>query len=887
MWKDIIERLNNSKFRFLIPPMIVLILINIIFIINGVYPFGSNTLTNGDLGKAYLPIYYYMYDLFNGDGSLFINYKVGMGTDMYDLISIYGIFSPISWLLTLTSRSDIPNFMSYLFMIKVSLISVTSFLLFDRIYKKIDLVWKTLFSVFYALGGFVIVYHTNFVWLDNVILFPLLLLGFKKIIDKGDYKFYTLILFLSIIFSYYITYMELLFILFLSFGYLHFLCEEEKKKKFIYNLGLGTFFAIGLSFGFVFPTLIQTFNSVRMLISLNDSSIISALPEKLLSVLFYALPIILLFIMFFSKKVNRKVKNFLIYISIIMLIGVLFNPINLMWHSGSYVAFPYRYGFISIIIIYLGSLYYLKFNPKLQFKVTKNYYIYITFLVCLLIYFFSKYIPLSAANDPSLFLSSVKLIFYVLVLLILSIVLVIVILLLDNLLVKRILLVIFLFFSCIGWSLGYVGISSSELKNETTDYSFKVGNNLFEFLNKEINDSVRYKNLDVNMIMNYGFIINKATISNWHMVDLSSFNTLNKMGYLSDFTGITDVGGTLFTDNLLGINRYITSKKLDERVYELVDSFDNINLYKLKNSLGNGILYNNIESDDSKIKNSFDYQNLIYRKLFDKDDDILEKANYAMDSESGSLYSGNSVGEICVNKDTELIFYLAIDELSELYFNYNLSKYIEIGLLDDDLNINFIKVNDEILYNPTVNDRYNQKFFSDSGNVDLGLFENEKVKVTISVDKDICLDNAVFSKISINKLNNLVDEYKSDVDISYDKNKLIVSVESNGKESLFLPFNYLNGYNCKVNGKIVEVKKGLDNFIVVPLEADSNKIILTYYPPYFKMGCIVSFVSLILFLIFKKFKFVPNNFVLNIFKYCYYLILIIMFFYVYIYGFFR
>ena len=197
----------RKKLSLLVSPLIVLLLLFVVFIINDVYPFGKNTIINGDFGKAYLPVYYYMYDFFQGKVSIFMNYKIGLGSDMYDLISVYGVLSPLSWLLILTSRSNIPYFLSYLLIIKLCLMSVTSFFLFDKIYKKVCFSWKVFFSVLYALSSWVIVYHTNFVWLDNVILFPILLYGLKKISDNGDYKLYVFILFLSTIYSFYITYM--------------------------------------------------------------------------------------------------------------------------------------------------------------------------------------------------------------------------------------------------------------------------------------------------------------------------------------------------------------------------------------------------------------------------------------------------------------------------------------------------------------------------------------------------------------------------------------------------------------------------------------------------------------------------------------------------------
>ena len=56
----------------------------IVFIINGVYPFGNNTIVNGDFGKAYVPVYYYIYDVLMGNANIFMNFKVGMGSNMFD-----------------------------------------------------------------------------------------------------------------------------------------------------------------------------------------------------------------------------------------------------------------------------------------------------------------------------------------------------------------------------------------------------------------------------------------------------------------------------------------------------------------------------------------------------------------------------------------------------------------------------------------------------------------------------------------------------------------------------------------------------------------------------------------------------------------------------------
>ena len=96
----------------------------------------------------------------------------------------------------------------------------------------------------------------------------------------------------------------------------------------------------------------------------------------------------------------------------------------------------------------------------------------------------------------------------------------------------------------------------------------------------------------------------------------------------------------------------------------------------------------------------------------------------------------------------------------------------------------------------------------------------------------------------------------------------------------------MNGYKCIVNGKVVKLNKVFDNFISVDVDKGKNKIELIYYPPFIKIGLIVSIVSLILFILVSKIKIsnVPII-ILNISSVVYYGIVAIMFFIVYIYAF--
>ena len=153
--------------------------------------------------------------------------------------------------------------------------------------------------------------------------------------------------------------------------------------------------------------------------------------------------------------------------------------------------------------------------------------------------------------------------------------------------------------------------------------------------------------------------------------------------------------------------------------------------------------------------------------------------------------------------------------------------------------------------------------------------------------KDTCISNYSFATINLEEFNKFIDENKSSVDIKQKENKLLVNVDNkDNKESLFLPINYLNGYKCIVNGKVVKLNKVFDNFISIDVDKGKNKIELIYYPPFIKIGLIVSIISLILFILVSKIKIsnVPII-ILNISSVVYYGIVAIMFFIVYIYAF--
>ena len=67
------------------------------------------------------------------------------------------------------------------------------------------------FGVFYALSGYMAAYSWNIMWLDCIVLLPLILHGLERLVREKKGLFYCLMLGLSILSNYYISIMICLF----------------------------------------------------------------------------------------------------------------------------------------------------------------------------------------------------------------------------------------------------------------------------------------------------------------------------------------------------------------------------------------------------------------------------------------------------------------------------------------------------------------------------------------------------------------------------------------------------------------------------------------------------------------------------------------------------
>ncbi len=198
---------------FFIPATIMLA----IFIIRKIYPFGDRSFLHIDMYHQYFPFLVEFYHKLKNGESLFYSWNTGIGSNFLALY-VYYLASPFNWLCILVPEKFLMEFLSYMVILKIGFSSLT-FTYYIRKHFNTNS-WTVLcFSLFYALSGFMAAYNWNVMWLDVIVLAPLVILGIERLVKEGKCYLYCIALSLSILSNYYLSIMLCIFLV-LYFGVL-------------------------------------------------------------------------------------------------------------------------------------------------------------------------------------------------------------------------------------------------------------------------------------------------------------------------------------------------------------------------------------------------------------------------------------------------------------------------------------------------------------------------------------------------------------------------------------------------------------------------------------------------------------------------------------------
>lgn len=240
-----IKKYRIQILSFLIPFLIMLS----IFVIRGIYPFGDRSFLFSDMYHQYMPFFSEFMRKIKAGESLAYSYNVGIGSNFLALY-VYYLASPLHWLAFLMPQAYLVDFMSYLTIVKIGLCGLTFCIWLREHSGGKQEAGMLVFSCFYALSGFMAAYNWNIMWLDCVILFPMILLGLERLVKEGKCTLYCLTLGLSVLTNYYISIMICLFLI-LYFVVLF--CTEKRNFRMVRDFILYSVLAAGMASALLIP----------------------------------------------------------------------------------------------------------------------------------------------------------------------------------------------------------------------------------------------------------------------------------------------------------------------------------------------------------------------------------------------------------------------------------------------------------------------------------------------------------------------------------------------------------------------------------------------------------------------------------------------------------
>lgn len=800
-------------------------------------PFGQKNLLSSDLSSQYVPFFSYFKNIILGHETPFYSFSFGMGSSSFALITYY-LLSPFNFILLLFKDNQADIVLLWVIFLKIAAISSAMFFYLHQHFKKLDFS-KLLFSLAYAFSSFVSLYLINLMWLDALILLPLVTWALEQLIQKKKGIYYTVLLFLTIVVNYYLSYMICLFLV-LYFFYTTILTLDFKNwadywrqvKPQFWSFTKYSIFAGLISLFILVPAGVGMLKTGKA-----NNSILTFLPYPHFSFdIFQQLGIdnsnyatrlnhlpsfyvggilILLVILYFQMSFSKKEKTLTGLFLLVLFSSFFIQTLNAVWHMFQMTAgFPFRnsflFSFLLIIIAYQVWQRKAEISNKL---LVRSLLVMIAFLSL----GYATGLLANLTSLPIFFKGDLRLYAYALVLLCLNA------FLLARGKHQALLLILMLDLSFSFYKdLSVIpGDTHQNFKKE-----YEVVKSLANSVKPNLDTLPLFYRMD-NQVHFYNTGYNQSILYGFNGIESYS-STLNdqlrltqkSLGQLSiNERRISNVGLTNFTSYLFDVN------------YEIKPSILATDSQALKQKKGYAIYQKNAKSsslgyflpdlstiDFSKTPDDyFNNQDELARKISgtpnftlfsDEAPQRLGKNHY--------LFKTNDTGELLIN----LPFRSARKELS-------------------------ISVNGKTIMNKALN-------MQSGGQIKLGdVTAGEQIDLQLTSPTTELLTAQSTKILASDKLKELIrpmDEFKPIIYYSPSINEFRVSVGGFGDQHLFLSLPYDSNWVFKIDHRIAKARPTLNGaFTDVEIKKGDHELTISYQPKLFYVSLWISMISLVIF----------------------------------------
>ena len=610
-----------------------------------------------DVAPQYVTYLSYFKDIILGNNSIFYSLEKSIGGDMYGLFAYY-LTSPYNLITLFFENSNMPLAFDIILALKTASTSVTFCYFLNR--RKNAKFTNLIFSFCYAMSSYAITYGFNIMWLDSMILLPLVVAGIDDLLTLNKNILYTGTLSLTLITNYYTGFMVCIFS---SIYFLYKLLSEPKgvtikeyllelmkkiKKFAIYSI-IAVLIAsiilipvfIGLQNGradFTFEDLEfdENFEWQDGLSKFfTNSFVLNDIGTSGMPPIFCGVIINLLVLLYFTNaKIKLKEKIFSFLVLSIFVASFYLNGINLLWTMGNFPAcYLYRYAFcfafmyillahksfenikggvkvwgiiLAIIVYQVVGFSVLKFNLGDGSKTWIRIDMCLAVVFSLLIFIYKLNLTTNAKTLIGTFLKKHYLKIVSTLLILINIV---------NMTINT------------ADGMKILMIYTSRITYDNYLHAMKFYKQEFEKIRNNDDGIYRIeqrKRIDSNDSFSFRFYgVNSSTST----FSKELYGFLRNIGYSQQHVSIvSDTGNTKAIHMLLGIKYIINGVDgINIEDYDLQRQNDILNVYKnpYALSLGFSVPKSVINNVDIEYKNAFNYQNKILKNLTNLNDDIF------------------------------------------------------------------------------------------------------------------------------------------------------------------------------------------------------------------------------------------------------------------------
>ena len=355
---------------YIIAFFIPVIIFTALYFAREIFPFGNNCYLRSDMYHQYAPFFSELWYKIRNAESLTYSWDIGMGTNFTALYAYY-LASPSNWFIVLFPQKYMIEIMNVIIILKLCLSSLTFTYYISKHFntRKCTI---ALFGMFYALSGFVAAYSWNIMWLDCLVLLPLIILGLERLVNENHCFLYCITLGLCIYTNYYIAIMVcisvVLYFIVLMAAYKGTRRPVIYVKKFL-NFAIYSLLAGGLAACLLLPEFyaftLSASNNIEFPKKLSlYFSILNMVTRHLINVpvhlgldhypnIYCSVAVLLLFPLYvMDKKVDLREKIGKSALVLIFLTAFNLNIPNFIWHGFHFPnSLPCRQSFIYVFFL--------------------------------------------------------------------------------------------------------------------------------------------------------------------------------------------------------------------------------------------------------------------------------------------------------------------------------------------------------------------------------------------------------------------------------------------------------------------------------------------------------------------------------------------------------